>query len=180
MPGERKAARKRIVLSNTNAIEVSNMADMTATLESAQIGTVLGIPGPVVDQLRTVEAFKSNQGWGLFRRPGCLVRAESVELVKILDQVEVGKKTSMTILDGDKRSGKSILMLQAMSTAFLKGWIVVNIPDGAYHQTIHAVFLLTVRQPKMLLQLAPPILPYQVLSRSYGRKIHTLQTCSAK
>lgn len=130
MPGERKAMRKRIVLSNTNAFEVTDMVDMEATLVPEQIGKVVGLPGPVVDQLRTVEAFKTTQGWGMFRRPGCLVRTESVEMMKILEGAEKGKMTSITVIDGDRRTGKSMLLLQAMTAAFMKGWIVVNIPDG--------------------------------------------------
>lgn len=130
MPGERKALRKRIVLSNTNALEVLDMVDMKGTLEDSQIGTVAGLPGAVVDQLRVVEAFKTTQGWGMFRRPGCLIRAESVEIVKIMDAAQAGKKTTTTILDGERGSGKSLMLLQAMASAFLKGWIVVNIPEG--------------------------------------------------
>ena len=87
-PGERKAARKRIVLSNSNALEVPTMADMTAELDTAQVGTVIGLPGPLVDQLRAVEAFKTTQGWGLFRRPAMLIRQESVEIVKLIQEAQ--------------------------------------------------------------------------------------------
>jgi small subunit ribosomal protein S29 len=129
-PGERKAIRKRIVLSNSNALEVTTMADMTAELDTAQVGTVVGLPGPVVDQLRAVEAFKTTQGWALFRRPAVLVREESVEIAKMIQEAQEEKKTSKTIIDGERGAGKSMMLLQAMATAFIRGWIVLSIPEG--------------------------------------------------
>lgn len=129
-PGERKAIRKRIVLSNSNALEVSTMADMTAELDTTQIGKVVGLPGLLVDQLRALEAFKTTQGWGLFRRPAMLIREESVEIAKMIQEAQNAKETSVTILDGERGAGKSMMLLQAMATAFIKGWIVLSIPEG--------------------------------------------------
>jgi len=129
-PGERKAVRKRIVLSNSNALEVPTMVDMTAELDVAQVGTVIGLPGRLVDQLRAAEAFKTTQGWGLFRRPAMLVREESVEIAKMVQEAQEAKKTPLTIIDGERGAGKSMMLLQAMATAFLRGWIVLSIPEG--------------------------------------------------
>lgn len=129
-PGERKAVRKRIVLSNSNALEVSTMTDLTAELDATQVGTVIGLPGPLVDQLRAAEAFKTTQGWGLFRRPAMLIRAESVEIAKMIQGAQEAKKTSVTIIDGERGAGKSMMLLQAMAMAFLRGWIVLSIPEG--------------------------------------------------
>lgn len=131
-PGERKAIRKRIVLSNTNALEVPGLVDLTpeALLDSASIGKVLGLPGIVVDQLRAVEAFKTTQGWGMFRRPAVLIRTETVEIAKMMHDAEEGKKTALRVLDGERVTGKSMMLLQAMAAAFSKGWIVINIPEG--------------------------------------------------
>lgn len=140
-PGERKQQRKRIVLSNTNALEVPGLQDLKAEdIGDAHIqGKVLGIPmDPVVDQLRAVDAFKSNQGWGLFRRPAMLVRRETVELGKLVSAVHgegasAGEKRSFRkIIHGDRASGKTTLLLQAMTMAFLKHWVVINFPDGAF------------------------------------------------
>jgi small subunit ribosomal protein S29 len=113
-PGERKAMRKRIVLSNTNALEVPGMRELDkglvgewekgipdarrhaeegdwvlegamgmAAREGAKegeakngegvVGQVVALQGQTVDSLRAVEAFKTTQGWGLFRRPGLLL-----------------------------------------------------------------------------------------------------------
>jgi small subunit ribosomal protein S29 len=135
-PGERKAIRKRIVLSNSNALEVPTMVDMTAELDSAQVGTVIGLPGPLVDQLRAAEAFKTTQGWGLFRRPAMLVREESVEIAKMIQEAQAAKNTRITIFDGERGAGKSMMLLQTMATAFLKGWIVLHIPEGKALQTL--------------------------------------------
>ncbi|OJD32454.1 mitochondrial ribosomal protein [Diplodia corticola] len=151
-PGERKALRKRIVLSNTNALEVRGLPDLQAedVGDAAIQGKVVGIPmDPVVDQLRAVDAFKPNQSWGLFRRPAMLARRETVELGRLISAVEAasGNKTAGPPLDattadspptsavrkivyGDRASGKTTLLLQAMSMAFLKGWVVINFPDA--------------------------------------------------
>lgn len=136
-PGERKAMRKRIVLSNSNALEVPNMVDMTAELDAAQIGMVVGLQGPLVDQLRVVEAFKTTQRWSLFRRPAVLIREDSVVISKMLNKTQDEKKTSVVIIDGERGSGKSLLLLQAMAMAFLRGWIVVNIPEGKNILILH-------------------------------------------
>lgn len=133
-PGERKALRKRVVLSNLNALEVRDMQDLTtdAMVDMRLRGQVIGIPGPVVDQLRAVEAFKVSQSWGLFRRPGMLVRRETVEYGKLFEDLsrEGAGKVVRRVLVGEKGSGKTVMVLQAMAMAMLKGWIVVNIPNG--------------------------------------------------
>ena len=132
--GERKALRKRIILSNTNAIEVRDMIDMNAksmVMEELR-GKVLGIPGPVVDQLRAAQAFKTTQGWGLFRRPGMLIRQETLDYGNIFQSLSKEEKpqTVRRIFVGENGSGKSMLILQAMTMAFLQKWIVINIPEG--------------------------------------------------
>lgn len=96
-------------------------------------GHVLGLSGPIVDQLRAAEAFKSSQGWGMFHRPGTLVRTETLDMAKLIANMSSGegpKKSVRTILVGEKGSGKSMMVLQAMTMAFLKGWTVVNLPEG--------------------------------------------------
>ena len=131
-PGERKALRKRIVLSNTNALEVPGLLKMTPeTVANADnVGQVAEIPGEVVDQLRAVEAFKITQAWKLFRAPSMLVREETVALVKKMEKAAAEKATDITILDGPRGTGKSMLLLQAMATAFSKGWVVISLPEG--------------------------------------------------
>ena len=133
-PGERKALRKRIVLSNTNALVVSGMQDFSVeSLGQEELqGKVLGISNDVIDQLRAVEAFKPTQGWALFRRPGMLVRKETVEYGKLLEELQSEGKTLRRVLVGERGSGKSLMALQAMTIGFLKHWTVINIPEGIF------------------------------------------------
>ena len=135
--GERKALRKRIVLSNTNALEVQGIQNITRESignEEFQ-GQIVGLPVPIVDRLRAVEAFKVGQGWSLFRRPCMLIRPETIEYGKLIEQMSEGdaiRKTVRRVLVGEKGNGKSIMLLQTMAMAFLKDWIVINLPDGIY------------------------------------------------
>lgn len=131
-PGERKAARKRIVLSNTNALEVPDMLEITpeALLDSENVGKVMALPGNVVDSLRAVQAFKTTQAWGMFRRPGMLIREDSVKLANILEKGEQQKSSQVFMIEGDRATGKSMMLLQAMAAAFAKRWIVLHIPEG--------------------------------------------------
>lgn len=136
--GERKALRKRIVLSNPNALEIEDMQDLSPeTMVDARLrGTVLGLPVPMVQQLRTVQAFKPKQGWSIFRRPGTVLRRDTLELGRLVEKISgdgdapekglVVKK----IITGMKGSGKTVHLLQAMAMGFLKKWVVIAIPDG--------------------------------------------------
>lgn len=140
--GERKALRKRIVLSNNNALEVTSLQDLSKeNILSGQIeGKVMGLPEQVVDALRAVEAFKISQGWSLFRRPAMLMRKETVQFAKLFAQVEEAakgksQKTIRRILTGQRMSGKSTMLLQALSVGFLRDWFVINLPEGQSHKS---------------------------------------------
>ncbi|KAL8895161.1 MAG: hypothetical protein Q9192_003804 [Flavoplaca navasiana] len=134
-PGERRALRKRIVLSNVNALEVQGLQNMDVEnmFDRRLEGQVLRLPGPIVDQLRAVEAFKPTQSWGLFQSPGTLMRRETVDMGKMIAEMseqEGLRKTVRRVLVGEKGSGKSMILLQAMTMAFLKGWTVINLPEA--------------------------------------------------
>lgn len=131
--GERKAMRKRVVLSNNNALEVSSLVDLTAenVLDVKNEGLVRGIPEEeAVDALRAVEAFKPRQGWSLFRRPAVLYRRETAQLAQLAKGAEEGKKTERRIVTGSRMSGKSTLVLQGLLMAHLRGWAIINFPEG--------------------------------------------------
>ncbi|KAF9879735.1 mitochondrial ribosomal protein [Colletotrichum karsti] len=131
-PGERKAFRKRITLSNNNALLVEGLqpvAGETLASEAAK-GTMVGLPDKLVDQLRALEAFKTTQCWSLFRKPHMLVREETVKLAKRLDGAVKERQTLRMILTGDKIAGKSMLLLQAMTHSLLNNWVVINIPEA--------------------------------------------------
>ncbi|KAF2645646.1 hypothetical protein P280DRAFT_442361 [Massarina eburnea CBS 473.64] len=136
--GERRAQRKRIVLTNDNALEVPSLKDLSRSnaLDAANEGRVMGFPADVVDALRAVDAFKPTQGWSLFRRPAALMRKETMQLVGLMKEVEGAakdgqqRKTIRRVLSGDRMSGKSTLLLQGLAVATLRGWVVVNLPDA--------------------------------------------------
>ncbi|KAK5107371.1 hypothetical protein LTR62_001351 [Meristemomyces frigidus] len=134
--GERKALRKRIVLSNTNALEVQGLENLTTDnaadagkLQSLE-GHVLGFGNDTVEALRALEAFKPGQGWGLFRRPAALVRRETVELGEALEGVMGSTNVTRQMIYGERGSGKSVLLLQGMAMAYLQGWIVIHLPEA--------------------------------------------------
>lgn len=139
-PGERKALRKKVVLSNTNALEVKGLQELNkANGKAARLaeleGQVLGLTDANVEALRALEAFKHTQAWNLFRRPATVIRKDTVEIAKALEAAEGGdegkaKQVVKRVLFGEKGSGKSVLQLQAMALALNKGWVVIHIPNG--------------------------------------------------
>jgi small subunit ribosomal protein S29 len=138
--GERKALRKRIVLSNPNALEIEGMQDLSAEtmVDSRLRGSVLGLPATMIDQLRAVQAFKPKQGWSLFRRPGTVLRRDTIEMGRLFEKIsgegEGAQKGKVVkkIITGMKGSGKTVHLLQAMTMGFLKNWAVITIPDGKF------------------------------------------------
>ena len=134
-PGERKAVRKRVVLSNANALVVPNLEELKVEsfVDTRLRGKVLALPGQIVDQLRIVEAFKPTQGWSMFRKPSMLIRRETLEYGKMFEDLSAeGAKTIRRVLIGEKGTGKTTMLLQAMTMAFMKKWVVINIPEGTH------------------------------------------------
>ncbi|KAK9771504.1 putative Mitochondrial ribosomal death-associated protein 3-domain-containing protein [Seiridium cardinale] len=131
-PGERKAFRKRILLSNDNALEVAGLPPLSAEniVDPNAIGTMVGLPDRLIDQLRTSEAFKPTQNWGLFRKPHMLIRKETVDFLKNITDKVNKKETARVVITGEKGSGKSMLGLQSLSAGFLNKYVVINIPEG--------------------------------------------------
>ncbi|EHK40897.1 hypothetical protein TRIATDRAFT_130544 [Trichoderma atroviride IMI 206040] len=131
-PGERKAFRKRIQLSNNSALPVSGIESLEAQTmaRGESSGKMFAIPDQVVDQLRALEAFKTTQTWNLFRKPHVLVRKETVELMGKLEASVEKKEALKIVLTGSRLSGKSLTLLQAQSYALLNEWVVINIPEG--------------------------------------------------
>ncbi|KAL4920337.1 mitochondrial ribosomal death-associated protein 3-domain-containing protein [Aspergillus aurantiobrunneus] len=134
--GERKALRKRIVLSNPNALEVEGMQELSGEtmVDSRLRGSVLALPVPMIDQLRAVQAFKPNQGWSIFRRPGTVLRRETLEMGRSFDSISGegdGKGAVVKkIITGPRKTGKTVHLLQAMAMAFTKKWVVITVPEA--------------------------------------------------
>lgn len=131
-PGERKAWRKRIILSNNNAIPVhgSPRLDANNMAASDSAGKVFKIPEDIIDKLRASEAFKSSQTWGLFNSPHTLIRPETVELCAGMKEKAARGETQRVVITGGRATGKSVVLLQAMANAFLNDWVVINIPEA--------------------------------------------------
>lgn len=133
-PGERKAARKRVVLSNTNAFEVDGISEWNPEeiRKGAMDGTMLALPGQLVDRLRAIESFKARQGWGFFRRPACLVTKQTVHLTNLMREAAEDNTTLTRTIIGERGAGKSVMLLQAQASALMDGWIVIHFPEGIY------------------------------------------------
>lgn len=131
-PGERKAFRKRIQLSNNSALEVQgiNVLESGVMTDGASAGKMFSLPDQLVDQLRTLEAFKPTQSWNLFRKPHVLLRQEIVNLIDRLGSAAESKKAARIVLRGSRLSGKSLALLQAMSYALFNNWVVIHIPEA--------------------------------------------------
>ncbi|KAL9057621.1 MAG: hypothetical protein Q9162_002236 [Coniocarpon cinnabarinum] len=136
-PGERKALRKRIVLSNTNALEVENLEDFSpeAVTVKQNVGQMLALRNESVDALRAAQAFRTSQRWSYFRRPCTLLRGCTHQLTTEMEQaVQAQRKTSIRrMVVGEKGVGKSILLLQAEAWALAKNWVVISFPKGMSH-----------------------------------------------
>ncbi|RMJ26173.1 Ribosomal protein [Aspergillus sp. HF37] len=133
---EQRAMAKRIVLSNPNALEVEGMKDLSPETmgDESLRGSILGLPTPMLDQLRAAGAFKPKQGWGIFRRPGTVMRHDALEMGKMMDGVTgdgANKgKAFKKIVTGAKGTGKTVHLAQAMTMALLKGWVVFTVPEA--------------------------------------------------
>jgi len=131
--GERKQIRQRIVLSNTNAPPV-NLGELTVDVftHKPTIGSVFSFAPHDVDRLRELQAFKRTQDWKYFYRPSTVMRKESLVLGEMLKAIQEGEKgvCERVVLAGPKGSGKSVLLLQAMSWALQWEWVVISIPNG--------------------------------------------------
>lgn len=131
-PGERKAIRKTIVLSNTNALAVPSLQEMTAEniADPSYRGTVLSIPDQIVSRLRAAECFQTKQRWKLFRRVSVVLRSANIRLAQMMDDVKTSNRVIREVVVGDRGAGKSLYLLQAVASAMLKNWIVITIPEG--------------------------------------------------
>ncbi|CAK7269849.1 hypothetical protein SEPCBS119000_003781 [Sporothrix epigloea] len=131
-PGERKAYRKRIVLSNNNALAVPGLEELAKPdASAANAGRIMALPDAVVDQLRAIEAFKPTQNFNLFRRPSLLIRSETAALAQRLQHAVLReKKTLRIVIDGERLAGKSTMLQQAMAHGFLSDFLVFHVPEG--------------------------------------------------
>lgn len=138
--GERRQQRNRIVLSNANALEVNGLEDLNLRnfSDEKSIGRVLAFDGQTIDKLREIRGFKKSQSWGVFRRPASLMRKEIVEIGQWM--ASGTKDARRVVVTGEKSSGKSVFLSQAMAMALMKGWVVINIPEAQEHTMNHFAY----------------------------------------
>ncbi|KAF2759339.1 hypothetical protein EJ05DRAFT_485368 [Pseudovirgaria hyperparasitica] len=131
---QRRQVRRSVILTNDNALEVHGIPKLERkAIESLEIeGKMVRLMDSTVDQLRAVEAFKHNQGWKYFRHPSMIMTKAAVKMVNTLKRITDGvePETVRTVVIGETTCGKSTLLLQAIAAAFLKGWIVLNLPNS--------------------------------------------------
>jgi len=134
--GERKALRNRIVLGNPNALEPADMQNLSVeNMGDPRVrGTVVGLPVSMLEQLRSVHAFKKSQRWGLFRRPATFMRKEALEMGRLFEKIsgEEHGKVVKKVITGKVGSGKSVFLTQAMAMGFLKNWVVFTVPESEF------------------------------------------------
>lgn len=131
--GERREFRKRIILSNPNALEVRGIRhlDKETAVDDSVKGSMVALSDPLIGQLRELAIFKPTQRWRSFRRPAVLWTEQSVEMGKRLVALEgQGSQGVMRrVLVGERGVGKSVMLLQAMAMALSRGWVVISIPE---------------------------------------------------
>ena len=61
-----------------------------------------------------------------------LMRKDTLDMAKEIEGIsrETREKSIRRVFVGERGSGKTVMLLQAMTMAFLKGWVVINIPEG--------------------------------------------------
>ncbi|KAJ2894871.1 uncharacterized protein MKZ38_007120 [Zalerion maritima] len=141
-PGDRRAFRKRITLSNINALPVHlETLDSKAFSSEQSVGKILALGNETLDKLRRANAFKPTQSWNMFRKPSTLVRRETVNLCSKMEKNAQENKFLRCIISGERVAGKSMVVLQALAHAYANDWIVVNIPDGGYFLSVYMLYI---------------------------------------
>ncbi|KAF3926412.1 hypothetical protein AA313_de0205188 [Arthrobotrys entomopaga] len=125
--GYRRALRKAIVLSNSNAPNL-DLPELTAELlsDTESIGKVFSINVEDLEKLRSLEAFQKRQMWQFFYRPTTFIRNESVGLARAMESVE--RFTGKEVGEADEEGG-------VISQANLTGGTEEAIIDGANEST---------------------------------------------
>ncbi|QIW96782.1 hypothetical protein AMS68_002300 [Peltaster fructicola] len=160
-PGERKAIRKRIVLSNTNALEIRGLHrfqkdNISASSLEKMRGSFLAFDEATIDALRALQAFKTSQSWSMFRTAATLVRHDTITLARVIEQQTTDSagdnpSAASLVLFGERGSGKSVLQLQAMSQE-------LTIGTTSYQPTVDSVGKTVYAQPHLTAKLLENIL----------------------
>ncbi|MBN6743425.1 hypothetical protein JKG47_23815, partial [Acidithiobacillus sp. MC6.1] len=69
-----------------------------------------------------------------------MIREESVAVTEAMKRAEEMKMDMSLVVDGERGTGKSLMLLHAMATALVRGWIVLNIPEGTRYSPFSVGF----------------------------------------
>ena len=137
-PDEIRANQRPVALSNPNAIEVPGLQALSVehVVDETSRGKVFALPPQFLEQLRSLGVFKPSQSWGLFKKPATLVRAETLELGKLVrgiggaEEGEMKGKSVTRIVSGLRNVGKTTHLLQALTLGLMNEWVVMHVPNG--------------------------------------------------
>ncbi|GAA5843402.1 hypothetical protein JCM5353_001188 [Sporobolomyces roseus] len=102
------------------------------SLTSAAVGQVKAYPNPTLDAFKTLSIPSSLQKEQSFSpKPATVIRGATIEIKKLLDESRnSSSKDSRRVLHGGAGTGKSTLMLQAISYAQSSGFVVFYLPSA--------------------------------------------------
>ncbi|GAA6063946.1 hypothetical protein JCM10212_002144 [Sporobolomyces blumeae] len=102
------------------------------SLTKAAVGSVKAFPNPALDAFKVLSIPSSVQREFAFSpKPATVVRNATLELKDLLDKSRKGSsKVSRHVLHGGAGTGKSTLMLQAVSYAQSSGFVVIYLPSS--------------------------------------------------
>ncbi|GAA5930504.1 hypothetical protein JCM1841_006561 [Sporobolomyces salmonicolor] len=102
------------------------------SLTKAAVGDVRAFPAPALDVFKALSVPSSTQKEHAFTsKPATVVRNATLKITSVLDAGRTASsKESRHILDGGAGTGKSTLLLQAVSYAATTGWVVLYLPSA--------------------------------------------------
>jgi small subunit ribosomal protein S29 len=111
--------RKKLSLTNVNAIEIKDLKDLTPDNASQDRlaplhARMMGLQQATVDSLRALEAFRHTQAWSFFRRPATLVRKDTLLMAGKIERLDargvipVSKVRSIQAPANPKASGEAV------------------------------------------------------------------------
>lgn len=91
------------------------------------IGTVFETPTNLVTQLRALDMLQKRGGYQFFSQIASVMRKPSVELAEMITK-NGSSSCRRAVIDGPPGSGKSVALLQMVTLALSKQWVVIAIP----------------------------------------------------
>ena len=96
---------------------------------SDHIGSVSEVPAEVVAQLKALDVLRKQAGYQYFSQLASVLRAPTVQLADLINATGSSRRRR-AIIKGPAGSGKSTAMLQAITLALQKKWVVIAMPRG--------------------------------------------------